>query len=236
MKTALLYLCFKHGETEAQEGKVPCPPSRSQPVAKLGLCTWALRHPIPCTALFSCAGRLWARGSKWEAGACLHGCCIGAVGRAGKMGDSEIHLMGLDLKNMMQEVHWSHNAWQRVSTLHTTHREETKTQKTPVDHTGGIWPENKCCYASLHTCLPETQLETHQTSRILFKCKIFMEICHRDCQQIFSGDYLVYISKLCKTHMQKFQNCNTTKGVKFFSFFKWKDPQWSGKVLGSLLI
>ena len=195
---------------------------------------WGILYPAPPSSLVRvgcgqgaasgrqehvCTGAakvLWAELAKWET--------------------QSSHLMGLDLKNMMQEVHWSHNAWQRVSTLHTTHREETKTQKTPVDHTGGIWPENKCCYASLHTCVPETQLETHQTSRILFKCKIFMEICHRDCQQIFSGDYLVYISKLCKTHMQKFQNCNTTKGVKFFSFFKWKDPQWSGKVLGSLLI
>lgn len=154
MKTALLYLCFKHGETEAQEDKVPCPPSRSQPVAKPGLCTWALRHPIHCTALFSCVCWLWARGSKWEAGACLHGCCIGAVGRAGKMGDSEFPPHGIGLKKMMQEVHWSHNAWQRVSTLHTTHREETKTQKSPADHTCGMRVNALCIFAHLSSRNP----------------------------------------------------------------------------------
>lgn len=126
------------------------------------------------------AQALWAELAKWET--------------------QSSHLMGLDLKNLMQEVHRVHNSWQTVSALHT-HREETKTQKTPVDHTCGIWPEGKCCYASLHTCLPEAQLETHQTSRILFKCKLFTDICHKDWQQIFSGDYLIYISKLCKTHM-----------------------------------
>ena len=126
--------------------------------------------------------------------------------------------MGLDLKNMMQEVHWSHNAWQRVSTLHTTHREETKTQKTPVDHTCGIWPENKCCYASVHTCLPETQLETHQTSRILFKCKIFMEICHRDCQQIFSGIILSIFQSSVKPICKNFETATQQKGLRFFLF------------------
>ena len=38
------------------------------------------------------------KGSKGEAGVCLCGCCTGAVGRAGKMGDSELPPPGTGFK------------------------------------------------------------------------------------------------------------------------------------------
>lgn len=40
------------------------------------------------------------KGSKGEAGARLRGCCTGAVGRAGKMGDSELPPHGTGLKEL----------------------------------------------------------------------------------------------------------------------------------------
>lgn len=62
-------------------------------------------RPTHCTALFSCVCRLWVRAARGS----QERVCVGAAqvlwAELAKWETQSSHLMGLDLRNMMQEAH-----------------------------------------------------------------------------------------------------------------------------------